>query len=204
VNPNFSTWKTFAENCGLDELVHLILTDRNAVSAEPDEAVWAIVDSLSEGANVLDFGCGVCRNSIAYAMRRPDIQFVGYDSAEMVGRVTEYCRFRFSAELPANLTLLSNWESVCSRRYDVAYATLVFQHVPHDDIRMYVSGLKQCAGRLAIYGRRYSDYGGSTWSALESCGLTPANAASVGYAADGDPHEHLPVCIYELQPGSEK
>lgn len=202
MNRDFGSWAGFASGESLDGLVNYICTGQNAKTVTPHAEIGRMLAGLPEGSCVLDFGCGVCRNAIGFAKAMPHLNFVGYDSEQMLLRADEFCRHRYGhavAEVP-NLQLAADWQAVASSSFECVYATIVFQHIHPEQLAMYLADIKRCAKRLIVYGRRYNDYGGgSTWSVLESAGLYPANAAECGYKADGDPHEHLPACEYVLE-----
>lgn len=199
---DFGSWAGFASGESLDSLVNYICTGQNSKTVTPHAQVGRMLAGFPEGSRVLDFGCGVCRNAIEFANAMPHLDFVGYDSEQMLVRADEFCRHRYGhpvAEVQ-NLHLTANWSAVSSSLFECVYATIVFQHIPPDQLSAYIDDIKRCAKRLIVYGRRYNDFsGGSTWSVLESAGLFPANAAECGYKAEGDPHEHLPACVYVLE-----
>lgn len=196
---HFGAWATFAETNDLNQLVHMIATGRDADTVLPDAEIASFVADLPPSSRVLDFGCGVCRNAASVALANPGLEVVGYDSPQMLHRAGEFLRHRYGSESIANLTLCSDWASLASQRFDLVYATLVFQHVPPDEIRQYLSDVQRMSPRLIVHGRRKNDHcSQSTWAILESCGLVPANAAEIGYAAAGPDEEHLPPCVYEI------
>lgn len=197
--PHFGSWVTFAERDDLNRLVDMIATGCNAATVVPDAEIAAAASALPPGARVLDVGCGVCRNAANVATLRPDLEVVGYDSPAMLARVGDFLRHRYGRESLDNLTLSSDWPTLAGQRFDCVYATLVFQHVTPDDIRQYLADIKRMTPRLLVYGRRRNDHSSeSTWRIIESCGLVPANAASIGYLVDGPGEEHLPMCVYEI------
>lgn len=199
---SFGHWQGWADSSSLDNLVGFIYTNRNAATADHDAVVYEKVASLPAGSRVLDFGCGVGRNVIHYATNFPSLQFVGYDSDSMLRRADEFCQLRYGrlpADIP-NLSLGSHWELLAAEEFDAVYATVVFQHIHPAQLSSYLVDIKRMTPRLWVFGRRFNDHGGGgVWATLEAAGLRPTNAAEIGYAVDGDPNEHLPLCIYATQ-----
>ena len=194
-------WGQAADSLGLDSLVDMILTGRDSRTAMPEDFIRRELSLLPSGSAVLDFGCGVGRNLLFFATEMPWLQFVGYDSQAMLDRADEFCLARLGKPVSEvkNLQLMGDWGRVSSIRFSCIYATLVFQHISPDELRLYVESMKIMTPLLLVHGRRANDYSPlSTWRLLESFGLFPANAASIGYVADGECEEHLPACRYEM------
>ena len=196
---SFGSWQGWAAECDLNKLVDYIYTGRNADTADHDPVVLERVAALPSGSRVLDFGCGVGRNVIRYARKLPEIQFVGYDSKPMLSRADEWCRHAIgipSSDIP-NLSLQSDWDALATERFDCIYATIVLQHIDPSQLTAYLAQFRRMAPLLLVFGRRRSDFGSvSVWGIMENAGLHPINAHEIGYSAEGEGEEHIPLCIY--------
>lgn len=200
---NFGPWAPSAQSMDLHNLVNMIATGRNADTAQPEPVaeLSAQFSAVQPGGLVLDFGCGVGRNAIYFSQQYRDLKFTGYDCDQMLSRAADFYKHRHGGSISdeQNLALSSDWDSLKLMRFDVIYATLVFQHIEPTQLRGYLEDIKKMTPLLCVHGRRFNDYGYvSTWGVLESCGLIPANAADIGYEADGDPHQHIGMCIYRI------
>lgn len=198
---NFGSWAGFAANYDLHQLVHMIYTSRNADTVEPNNEILNMISSLPDGSTILDFGSGVCINTLYYAMQLPNLSFCGYDSPQMISRVDEFAQHKYNTTLKniPNLYVSSDWSSLSKQKFDCIYATLVLQHVPPKDIHTYLNDIKNMTSMLLIHGRRANDHSNiGTWKIIEEAGLYPSNGKEINYSTYGDPEEHLPICIYRL------
>jgi 2-polyprenyl-3-methyl-5-hydroxy-6-metoxy-1,4-benzoquinol methylase len=198
---NFGPWRDWASQSAVDDLVQLICTGSSVSSVAADEPLAEAIGRLKRRVSVLDFGCGVGRNAINIAMKFPDTSVTGYDSESMIARAEEYCLAKYGHpvnEIP-NLRLATDWGGLREERYDCVYATLVFQHLQHQDAIEYLEDIKRMTGTMLVYGRRYNDHGGSTWELFERCGMIPSNASEIAYSVHGEAEEHTPLARYEIK-----
>jgi hypothetical protein len=109
-----------------------------------------LVEWAGSGELLLDLGAGVGRNTVALARNFADV--VAYDLPNMC----EMMRAR--SDLPANVTVTSDWESASSRHYDVVVIALVLQHLSVESIRAYLSEIR--CERLIVNSRTWIDFVG--------------------------------------------
>ena len=110
----------------------------------------------------LDFGCGVGRN---FPLLRSFSNVVeGYDLPGMI----EMCKREATADY-----LESDWSQVKSRRYDVIFASLVFQHILPETLAEYLRDMATMTRYVLVAGRTTFDepVGQPTvWKFIESQG----------------------------------
>ena len=180
----------------LDEVVDLIVTGRTASEAKPDEWMYSLLGDEEKPITVLDFGCGVGRNSFGFALSHMDWTVIGYDSEQMISRVPEYAAIHYDGVIPNNLWFVSDWNQLTRHKFEKIICCLVLQHIEEPALVNYCKDFKTMTKVLFVAGRRYNDdiKHRSTWTILEEQGLVPdrfmAGCVTVPYSPDGDPVEH--------------
>ena len=114
----------------------------------PDD--W-LFKQINWGGKVLDFGCGVGRNTLSLAQLNREV--VGFDFPSMLSLMVEE-----KGALPANIRLASDWNQVKAEQFDAAIASLVFQHIHPDDLRVYLVDLAKMTKVLYVRGRIINDF----------------------------------------------
>lgn len=112
---------------------------------------------IGPAARVLDFGCGLGRN-FPYLTTIAQ-QVVGYDVAEMIQRAR-------AEPSPAAVALEDDWAAVREQRFDLAFASLVFQHIEPAELERYLDDIFVIAPRCYVLSRGRHDFGGSTMQYL--------------------------------------
>lgn len=191
----------------LDTVMDFILTGRKASEAKFDFWLTAAVGGMkSHPMRVLDFGCGIGRNTFGFAKYAPAWTVVGYDNENMISRREEYYKLHYDLPMPSNAIFSSDWDEVKTQKFDIVFCCLVLQHIYEDALVQYISDFKKMTGRLFVTGRRSNDdpeKHRSTWTILQENGLTPdaflKGLEHVPFNPEGDPEEHN-TAIYEITP----
>lgn len=141
-----------------DNVTDLILTGFKGKPAEM-KPTSIISNYLKGGDNILDFGCGVGRNT--FYLKDYYKNVTGYDLPAMLKFYPE----EFKAD---NIKLTSDWNSVKKERFDACLASLVFQHIPKDELEIYLSDLIKMVDSLFLLSRTWQDFdGGRTLSIIK-------------------------------------
>jgi SAM-dependent methyltransferase len=106
---------------------------------------------LKGGDSILDFGCGVGRNT--FYLKDFYKNVVGYDLPTMLKFYPE----NFKAE---NIRLTSDWESLKKEKFDACLASLVFQHIPKHELEIYLIDLTKMVSNLLLLSRDWQDFDG--------------------------------------------
>lgn len=199
----FNGWSQVS-NLNLDKVVDLVLTNGTSETIRSDIWITPMIGSKDKSISVLDFGCGVGRNIFDFSQNFPNWTFCGYDNLNMMDKASEYSKVRFGKSVYdyPNLELISDWDTIKSKKFDCIYATIVFQHIYEKNLNLYLTDIKSMTNKLIVSGRRFNDdftdgkYK-NTWQILENNGFYPINAKENNYAIEGNPEEHL-TCIYHL------
>lgn len=181
---NFNKWDDYAASEDLNSLVNLIVTNNDVTSCKEDTNLNELITSNNRRKNrnlsVLDFGCGVCRNSIPMAINNPSWSVAAYDNEAMLNRAKEYAKIKHGIDdlsSVSNLSLYSNWDLVKNQKFRVVFATFVLQHINESNLSTYLSDIKEMTRKLVVVGRTWNDHSPSknTWQILEDNGFMPSN-----------------------------
>ena len=112
-----------------------------------------VMELVGSGNSALDFGCGVGRNS--YAMAEKFDKVVGFDLPNMLNIVPEKNKL-------SNIHYESNWDIVKQNKFDVALASLVFQHIEDVELNNYLADLQQITDKMVLHSRTWIDHS-HTW-----------------------------------------
>ena len=184
----------------LEKVVDLVLTNGTPDSIESDNWILDIIKrNVTNNSKILDFGVGVGRNIFKFSLKAPDLSFIGYDNINMLEFTSKYCNHVFGKS-PIdfkNIKLEHDWSILKNEKFGCVYATIVFQHIYEEDLKIYIEDIKKMTNLLIVAGRGFNDDNKKiTWKILERCGLYPINASEVNYSSD-DPNEHI-TCVYNL------
>jgi SAM-dependent methyltransferase len=157
---------------------------------------------VGSGARVLDFGCGLGRN-FPYLITIAQ-QVVGYDVVEMIQRA------RAQPSQPA-VALEDDWAAVREQRFDLVFASLVFQHIEPAQLERYLDDIFVIARRCYVLSRGRHDFGGPTMQYLRgrvalpdgvlvehdprTNGLTRVGSVSGAEIAELDDDRHFEIVI---------
>jgi SAM-dependent methyltransferase len=197
-NNTFSGWENIG-NFSLDIVADYILTGRKAYQFYPD--IFSYTHLMP--SRILDFGCGIGRNTFGISIYDPTFSVVGYDNQAMLSHVDEYKNIKYSEREFPNVEFSSDWDYVQTQKFDTIFCAIVLQHIMENDLKAYIEQFKIMTSKLVVSGRRFNDdkEHRSTWRIIEECGLIPVEFYSGGgqqidYVPDGDQHDHN-LAVYE-------
>ena len=107
-----------------------------------------LVDLAGSGKYILDFGCGVGRNSAALSKNFKKV--FAYDLPNMINLVPIKNKL-------SNIDYTSDWEAVKSNKFDVVLASLVFQHIHDQELFEYLKDLSQITDKIILTSRTWID-----------------------------------------------
>jgi 2-polyprenyl-3-methyl-5-hydroxy-6-metoxy-1,4-benzoquinol methylase len=110
-----------------------------------DNRIFNIVES---GLSVLDFGCGVGRNSVGLSKNFKSV--FAYDLPNMLDLVPEKNKL-------SNITYTSDWKKVISNKFDIVLASLVFQHIDDQELIAYLSDISKITEKIFLASRTWID-----------------------------------------------
>jgi SAM-dependent methyltransferase len=167
----FHFWDT-VDNISLEQTVGYILTQHTPKQAVGDPWLEKII--TQRPCRILDFGCGVGRNTFYLANLFPDCEIVGYDNPAMLRKRFDYYKFHSDSECPSNAIFISDWELVKTQSFDMTIALFVVQHIFEEDLIRCAADIKQISKLLYVYSRKVNDDSKkNTWKILEKVGLIP-------------------------------
>lgn len=168
---SFHYWESVGE-MELNDIINIILTGHSLNTVYSDE--WITQFFPKSFSSLLDFGCGIGRNTFHYSMKYPAANIVGYDNDKMLKKTEEFYLSKYKTSRPPNVLFDSHWSNVSSRKFDIIVSLLVFQHIFEEDLLNYISDLKQMTKFLIVSGRKFNDDNKkNTWKIIESAGLIP-------------------------------
>lgn len=195
---NFHGWETIALK-DLDFIADKILTARNIADFKEDENFLEILGNENSSIIILDFGCGIGRNTFGMSLKRPKWKFVGYDNENMISKTKPYVCIKYpDFKEFSSVSFSSEWQVVNTQQFDVIFCNLVLQHIYEKDLNIYLNDFRKMTHKLVVHGRRLNDDNGkNTWKILENNKYFPVNCNSFnGYSINGNPEEHF-TCIYQ-------
>jgi cyclopropane fatty-acyl-phospholipid synthase-like methyltransferase len=170
--------KQFWENLTSVNAGDAILTGYKG--AFKDMPVYEEVIDLAKGQPhshqyVLDFGCGVGRNSVALADSYVNV--IAFDLPNMIDLVPQENK-------ADNIIYTSNWDKIKTIPFDTVLASLVFQHIHDDELNKYLSELN--TNKLVLHSRTWmDDTGTKVLTILEKY----FNIESIAYTKDPNGNE---------------
>jgi 2-polyprenyl-3-methyl-5-hydroxy-6-metoxy-1,4-benzoquinol methylase len=118
-----------------------------------DMPVYDEIKSLfGNGETALDFGCGVGRNSVALAETYDKV--IAFDLPSMIGLVPQENKLN-------NISYTTDWDYVKGFKFNLALASLVFQHIDDAELNSYLKDLSQIVDRLVLHSRTWIDHSAS-------------------------------------------
>lgn len=199
----FIKWSTIAK-MNIENIAGHILTNVKIGDFGGDDRFYHQIVPQTGSLSILDFGCGIGRNTYALSVWSSTWKILGYDSKEMISHTEEYRKFKYKERQFPSVEFNENWDDVKSKKFDYIYSSLVLQHICRDDLIQYIRDFKKMSKELMIVGRRYNDESQSisNWSILEQEGLIPYKFCQrneeIPYTPEGNPHDHNEA-YYKLQ-----
>ena len=153
----FNNWDGVSK-ISIDKLASLIITDKSVDNINSDKLLYNYIPT-DVNFTILDFGCGIGRNTLDIANKFPNVTIIGYDNSSMLSRVEEYSLRRYNKKLEEykNVQLISDWAFIKNIKFDFIFATLVFQHINEDDLTVYLNDIRNMTDKLLVSGRRFND-----------------------------------------------
>jgi hypothetical protein len=131
----------------------MILSGTKRVEGKNMKADKNLVDWIKEDGSVLDFGCGIGRNTFALADKFK-IMTYAYDFPNMIKLLEGDPRY----ENYSNITVFNTW-GICRHLYvDAIFCCITLQHIDIPDIRNYLIDFLSMTDNLYVHGRSYSDF----------------------------------------------
>jgi len=107
---------------------------------------------------IVDFGCGMLRNTAGLLSLSPNWQVTAYDTPIMLER--GYKKFGLQSEIRrGRLSLVSSWEHLRAETYDAIICSLVLQHIGAEELKGIVAEFSKMTSKLCVIGRRCLDNG---------------------------------------------
>jgi len=105
----FNNWDVVSK-ISIDKLASLIITDKSVDNINSDKLLYNYIPT-DVNFTILDFGCGIGRNTLDIANKFPNVTIIGYDNSSMLSRVEEYSLRRYNKKLEEykNVQLISDW-----------------------------------------------------------------------------------------------
>jgi SAM-dependent methyltransferase len=140
-------WLDVARSATADDLREWILTGFK--SGKPFTPYVPTISLPPRLNRVLDFGCGVGRN-FPY-LRRIARHVTGFDLPPMIARCREIAPVAADA-------LSHDWPAIRQERFDLVFASLVFQHIEPEATRAYLTDIASMAPAVYLLTRGQSDF----------------------------------------------
>jgi ribosomal protein L11 methylase PrmA len=197
----FNNWEKIAK-MDIDSVTNYILTGHKASTAKPDIWILNIIGKEDKPMTILDFGCGIGRNTLGLAKINQKWNIVGYDSENIISRVPEFVDINYNGIMPSNVQFVSDWNQLKTTKFDKIIAVIVLQHIMEKVLIEYIRDFKNMTNFLCVSGRRFNDdvKKRSTWTIIEEQGLIPSKFYKghipIIYSPLGDPNEHNIACYH--------
>jgi 2-polyprenyl-3-methyl-5-hydroxy-6-metoxy-1,4-benzoquinol methylase len=204
----YSGWNKIAADNDLNAVAKYIVTDNTVADFVPDAWLYSSLYPTSDDVSILDFGCGIGRNSYGMALHSANWNILGYDNPAMIEKTNQYFNAKYPSEfsVPKNVFFTSNWNITRGLKFDSIMCCLVLQHITELYLSVYLNDFKSMTNELIISGRRFNDDSKkNTWGIIENAGFVPYKCigwspdgfGEIKYRKDGDENEHM-TCFYRF------
>lgn len=102
--------------------------------------------------SVLDFACGVGRNS--YRLQNNFKNVYCYDLPNMIAIMRSTEKFRKDGNY---LRVYDNWDNVSWRRFDAIFCCIALQHIYEEELMSYLKDFSRMTKNLYVFTRSYND-----------------------------------------------
>lgn len=200
---SFNGWKTIA-TLPIQKVADYILTGKKIEDFKPDEWLFNHFGDKNLPLSILDFGCGIGRNTFGAGIYSSEWNITGYDSSEMLKLTNLFSTISYGTEnICTNISFVDDWNVLKEKKFDVIFCCIVIQHIYEDDLKSYISDFLKMTKKLVVFGRRFNDDVNkrSNWNILKEAGLTPTcfyeENKLIPFSPEGDPEQHN-LAIYLL------
>ena len=205
MNDMFNDW-ILIPDLPMEKVIESILTNRTIETFNPDCGIYTFIGNKETPISVLDFGCGIGRNTFGLGLHSPRWTITGYDNSGMIKLTDQYYTMKYKIpHLLTNVSFSDDWESLKKLKFDVVLCCYVLQHIYEKDLFSYIEDFKNITNHLIVLGRRSNDdiSERSTWTILEEAGLIPTSFYRSGgmetnYSPEGDIYEHN-IAVYNFE-----
>jgi len=151
-----------------------------------------------EPMRILDFGCGVGRNTVGMLELSKKWIVTAYDNPNMIARGRKFYGERLQND---RLQMVSDWNEIIEDKtiekntFDAIFCCLVLQHIDQFQLRDYLADFAGLTNRLFVCGRRGLDEGWSdtgfidVWLFIQENGFE-AIELEKGLADGKNPNDH--------------
>lgn len=141
-------WESLTANTAPVAIVSGTKSDYQHLHLEPQKELLQI----PKGGIVLDFACGIGRNSYMLAQQHREV--ICYDLPNMIEIMK---RTEAYAARPKNITVYDDWSLVKNMQFDAIICSLALQHIYEDELMGYLDDFVKMAKNLFVFGRSYND-----------------------------------------------
>jgi cyclopropane fatty-acyl-phospholipid synthase-like methyltransferase len=111
-----------------------------------------VIGLVGAGKKILDFGCGIGRNTIAVSKLYENAY--GFDLDSMLSLVPKENK-------SSTITYTSDWNSINHLKFDCVLASLVFQHIDDNELESYLQDIANMTDKLVLHSRTWIDHSNS-------------------------------------------
>ena len=111
-----------------------------------------ILKMQEKGNTILDFGCGVGRNSIALLQKYKYVHC--FDYPNMIGMLASTDIYDHYKD---RIKLHTDWDKIKKYKFDAIFCCLVLQHIYEEDFMQYIKDFKEMTNLLYVCSRAYCD-----------------------------------------------
>ena len=152
------TFEHWEDDNSLEKLFPKIMTGKNVIEEFiPDINLLSILNDYPQ--RILDFGCGIGRNTLALCQDYPTWSIVGYDNKMMLEKMEEYSQKKYNKNMDTfnNLKLTYDWEEIKKMKFDWIVCIIVLQHIKEIELEVYLDDFKCIGSKLLVIGRAWLD-----------------------------------------------
>jgi len=107
---------------------------------------------LKSHKSILDFGCGVGRNTFSLAKKYKYVDV--FDFPNMINMLVQNSKFKICK----NIGVYTDWNIVKNRKYDAIFCCLVLQHFHPEDLIVLLEEFTNMTSFLYVGTRSYTDF----------------------------------------------
>ena len=108
-----------------------------------------VLGLVGNGNRILDFGCGVGRNTIALSNMYNSV--FGFDLPSMIELIPEENKSE-------NITYSYDWSTIRDLSFDCVLSSLVFQHIEDEELKNYLYDLSKMTDKMIMHSRTWIDH----------------------------------------------